>query len=74
MINLNTSNEGRKNIILYDIEWLYMGELDSEGEACGFGVAICVDNPHQRNEGIFYDNKLHGFGKTTGLLVNSITL
>ena len=51
-----------------------MGELDSKGEACGFGVAVCVDNPHQKNEGIFFDNKLHGFGNLTRLLANFITL
>ena len=38
----------------------YSGELNAEGQACGFGVGIRKNNPDHKWEGTWYNNMKHG--------------
>ena len=46
------------------MECEYTGELDSEGHACGVGIAVRLDDPRERWEGTFCHDKPHGVGKS----------
>ena len=38
----------------------FTGDLDTIGKACGFGVAIAVDDPNEKYIGTFRDDLPHG--------------
>ena len=42
-------------------EYSYSGELDSDGKACGYGIAVSDDT--ETLSGTFLNNKIHGIGK-----------
>ena len=42
------------------LEWDYFGELDSNGNACGYGIARYSSFVNLKYEGTFLDNKYHG--------------
>ena len=44
------------------LECEYTGELDSEGQACGIGTAVRLDDPTEKWEGTFMNDKPHGLG------------
>merc|ERR1712060_682789 len=46
------------SIIVSDRPGTYVGEVNAEGYAHGFGTFTCADN---EVKGIFYNNKAHGF-------------
>ena len=43
----------------------YNGEVDENGEACGFGIATLEDEPTWSHEGTFLNSKAHGICKYT---------
>ena len=45
----------------------YNGEVDSEGNACGFGEAVQPDEPSVKIRGTFLSNKAHGYCKLVSL-------
>ena len=48
--------------------FIYKGEVDSEGKACGYGIAKW-DNM-QKIVGTWYDDKPHGISKKNFCLIN----
>lgn len=40
----------------------YSGEIDAEGRACGYGVAVFQDDPNVKYKGTWLDDKYHGIG------------
>ena len=48
---------------LFDQQYQYVGELDPQGKACGYGIATRVDDATWRYEGTFLDDKLEGLCK-----------
>ena len=41
-------------------EATYVGEVTSDGKACGEGVATPVDDKNLKYSGMFLDNQIHG--------------
>ena len=56
-----------------NIEDHYYGDIDSDGNACGFGV-IGYKNQYQKHIGTFFNNKIHGICKPFSRMWLSITL
>ena len=51
---------GEAQITILDSIHDYEGEIDSEGKACGEGVAIDREDPAHRSFGTFLNNERHG--------------
>ena len=43
--------------------FLYSGEVDKLGKACGTGLAVLLDDPHVRYEGTFFNDQVCGLSK-----------
>lgn len=63
--------------VVKDIEWTdeygvlctYTGEVDQNGNVCGSGVAISVENPNQKYELTSFDGRAHGICKSFFLYI-----
>ena len=58
---LDKLHQGEKTIVDgNDVEYHYKGEVDSENQACGQGVAECTDG--HSYTGTFLKDQMHGVG------------
>ena len=48
----------------------YRGELDREGRACGYGIAVRTNDSTWRYEGTFLDDKIEGLCKCSMCILN----
>ena len=60
MHNNNVLLKGKITFRLFDKKYIYSGDIDKNGNAYGFGKAVCDNNIHNTLEGTFLDNKPHG--------------
>ena len=44
-------------------KWYFQGEVDKDGLAMGWGIAISESDYDIQHEGTFLDDKFHGIGK-----------
>lgn len=52
--------QGQKYLAIGGSKYLYTGEIDELGEACGLGIALGVQDPSWRFEGTFNFDSAHG--------------
>ena len=63
-VHLKISWPGKTKVFILNKEHEYTGELDTDGNACGFGEAIIPGNTSWLHKGTFLDNGVHGICKT----------
>ena len=52
---------GSKVILLQKLGFCnYVGEIDKNGKACGYGTASSKEDARNKSFGTFYDDKEHG--------------
>ena len=52
---------GKKLLTIFIGDYDYEGEIDEQGKACGYGIAVSVKEPDSRWEGTFQNDLPHGF-------------
>ena len=62
-ISLTIKLSGEKKIKWMKRTWLYSGELDIYGKACGIGQLATTVKPYYVYDGTFYNDRPHGFCK-----------
>ena len=54
--NYSLSIGGAASIKIFSREFIYKGEVDTDGKACGRGIAYLSENHRITYEGTFFDN------------------
>ena len=64
----------RKVFIGSDDKYEYTGELDKDGNACGFGIAVGEIDKDARYESTWFQNKRHGIGERDNSFIFKLSL
>ena len=64
----------RKVFIGSDEKYEYTGELDKDGNACGFGIAVGEIDKDARYESTWFQNKRHGIGERDNSFIFKLSL
>ena len=60
----------KKEICVNEEQYIYSGEIDQSGHACGQGTAIKIDDPEDKYIGTFLNDLPHGFCKSYTSLIS----
>ena len=63
MKELTANDLNGYNSLFFSKKYLYEGEIDPLGRACGLGTAIDARNPKHFIKGTFYNDLPHGICK-----------